>query len=390
MAMSTKDTEEIRQSVKLGAGLATLCKLKLSPEKKNLMVNSVFYDVINIQNNKESSSIFIKLFGDFYDPTNRRFVLNNNTSFSFCAKEVADVLGIENTGPDFNAPAAKKVPQFVKDLVIGYGVDSSGKISTTTIKELLKKMNVDDEESRLNFKKVLCYFLIEMFLIPSPDPKKPRTGSWSMVEDLDVYEKVNWAKAIYEDLHESFNKLKTATVGKQHNFKACAPVFEAVVFERIPSLKPNLSSYPYPPIQKYDAKRKDWELLKSIKADEITPCSYCGDGVEGLFGFRGGRSGGKNPVKRLRGRSSTSSGERRLKCSENFEELVIGMEERENISKQLTRLFDTDQLSARQVNDTINNFFPETGQMMVRARMWSKMSEAKQVAFIKDFSPSTN
>ncbi|KAL5098626.1 hypothetical protein RYX36_002953 [Vicia faba] len=245
------------------------------------MVNSVFYDVINIQNNKESSSIFIKLFGDFYDPTNRRFVLNNNTSFSFCAKEVADVLGIENTGPDFNAPAAKKVPQFVKDLVIGYGVDSSGKISTTTIKELLKKMNVDDEESRLNFKKVLCYFLIEMFLIPSPDPKKPRTGSWSMVEDLDVYEKVNWAKAIYEDLHESFNKLKTATVGKQHNFKACAPVFEAVVFERIPSLKPNLSSYPYPPIQKYDAKRKDWELLKSIKADEITPCSYCGDGVEG-------------------------------------------------------------------------------------------------------------
>ncbi|CAI8591254.1 unnamed protein product [Vicia faba] len=34
-----------------------------------------------------------------------------------------------------------------------------------------------------------------------------------------------------------------------------------------------------------------------------------------------GRSGGKNPVKRLRGRSSTSSGERRLKCSENFEEL---------------------------------------------------------------------
>jgi hypothetical protein len=53
-----------------------------------------------------------------------------------------------------------------------------------------------------------------------------------MVEDLNIYEKVNWAEAIYDELHVSFNKLKNAIktgFGKQHNFKGCAPVFKVIV-----------------------------------------------------------------------------------------------------------------------------------------------------------------
>lgn len=196
------------------------------------MRDSVFSHVTNIQNDKQSSASLIKLFSDFYDPTTRRFVLNNNTSFSFCAKEVADVLGLENTGLSLSTPAAKRVPKFVYDLMKECDLGSSREISTATIKKLLSQMDVNDEESKLNFKKLFCYFLIEMFFIPSPDPKKPRTSAWAMVEDLNIYEKVNWAEAIYDDLHVSFNKLKNEIktgFAKQHNFKGCAPVFEVIV-----------------------------------------------------------------------------------------------------------------------------------------------------------------
>jgi prophage antirepressor-like protein len=112
------------------------------------MRDSVFSHVTNIQNDKESSSSLIKLFSDFYDPTTRRFVLNNNTSFSFCAKEVADVLGLENIGLSLSTSAAKRVPELVYDLMKECDLGSSRKISTTTIKKLLSQMDVNDEESK--------------------------------------------------------------------------------------------------------------------------------------------------------------------------------------------------------------------------------------------------
>jgi prophage antirepressor-like protein len=112
------------------------------------MRDSVFSHVTNIQNDKESSASLITLFSDFYDTTTRRFVLNNNTSFSFCAKEVADVLGLENIGLSLSTSAAKRVPEFVYDLMKECDLGSSRKISTTTIKKLLSQMDVNDEESK--------------------------------------------------------------------------------------------------------------------------------------------------------------------------------------------------------------------------------------------------
>jgi hypothetical protein len=94
---------------------------------------------------------------------------------------VADVLGLENTGLSLSTPAAKRVPKFVYDLMKECDLGSSREISTATIKKLLSQMDVIDEESKLNFKKLFCYFLIEMFFIPSLNPKKPRTLAWAMV-----------------------------------------------------------------------------------------------------------------------------------------------------------------------------------------------------------------
>ncbi|GAU25837.1 hypothetical protein TSUD_31010 [Trifolium subterraneum] len=143
-------------------------------------------------------------------------------------------------------------------------------------------MSIEGEQSQSNFKQLISYFLIEQFLLCSPDPKKPRVSSWGMVEDMNAFEEVNWANAIYDNICESFEKLKAALheVHKQHYFHGCAPVFEVIIFKRIKPLAPNANpSFAYLPIESYKPKR-DRKPLEMLKASEITPCSYYGDGVE--------------------------------------------------------------------------------------------------------------
>jgi hypothetical protein len=68
----------------------------LTKEKKMLMKNSMFYKLTQVENSKESSSILIASLCQLYDPIQRRFVFNNKTTFQFCTKEVANVLGIKD------------------------------------------------------------------------------------------------------------------------------------------------------------------------------------------------------------------------------------------------------------------------------------------------------
>ncbi|KAI5381945.1 hypothetical protein KIW84_UN0303 [Lathyrus oleraceus] len=160
-------------------------------------------------------------------------------------------------------------------------------------------MTIEDEQSRSNFKQLLTYFLIEQFVLCSLDPKKPRVASWGMVEKMNALEEVNWAKVIFDNTCDSFRKLKNEIDkgdGKQHYFYGCAPAFEAIVFRRIESLRPEpYLGFVYLPIEMYKAKRKNWKALELVEASEIIPCQWCvaaetedesltedvGDGVEG-------------------------------------------------------------------------------------------------------------
>ncbi|KAK2434141.1 hypothetical protein QL285_019321 [Trifolium repens] len=130
-------------------------------------------------------------------------------------------------------------------------------------------MTIDDEQSRSNFKQLLSYFLIERFLLCSPDPQKTRVSSWGMVEDMNAFEEVNWAKIIYDNICESFGKLKVVMhKQQQHYFHGCAHVFEAIVFKRIKPLEPKANpSFAYLPIESYKPKR-DWKPLEILKASE--------------------------------------------------------------------------------------------------------------------------
>jgi len=198
--------------------------LQLDCEKKALMKKSIFYNLLQVTYRRESSASLISLFCEVYDPVKKSFVFNNNMSFSFC---VGEVLGIKNTRNSLEYTAAERFPEFVYELKENFDPDDSRQIKTKSIKIFLEKITIDDEQSRSNFKQLLSYFLIEQFLLCCPDPKKTCVSSWGMVEDMNAFEEVNWAKTIYDNICESFGKLKAVMhKQQQHNFLGCAPVFE--------------------------------------------------------------------------------------------------------------------------------------------------------------------
>lgn len=130
------------------------------------MSNSVFRGFLEIENGRESSATLISSFCDIYEPATKVFVLNNYASFSFCVKEVAYVIGMENTGTSSLAISHEgKFPQFIFDLKKELNLPESKKLKTTDIKTILEKMDITDEQSKTNFKKLLSFFLIELILL---------------------------------------------------------------------------------------------------------------------------------------------------------------------------------------------------------------------------------
>ncbi|MCI10373.1 hypothetical protein A2U01_0031466, partial [Trifolium medium] len=126
-------------------------------------------------------------------------------------------------------------------------------------------MSVDDEHNKLYFKQLLSYFLVEQFLLCASDAKTLRSSSWVFVKDLEAFEQINWAKAVFDHLCESLKDLKEKMRKPgQHCFKGAAP---ALIYERIPSMRPPVK-FSDPPIQKYSAQRSVVLNLDKLTAEQ--------------------------------------------------------------------------------------------------------------------------
>ncbi|KAL5069794.1 hypothetical protein RYX36_020681 [Vicia faba] len=122
------------------------------------MSNSVFRGFLEIENSRESSATLISSFCYIYEPATKVFVLNNHASFSFCVEEVAYVIGMENTGTGLAISRERKFPQFIFDLKKDLNLPESKKLKTADVKTILEKMDITDEQSKTNFKKLLTFF----------------------------------------------------------------------------------------------------------------------------------------------------------------------------------------------------------------------------------------
>nr|GFB32681.1 hypothetical protein [Tanacetum cinerariifolium] len=78
-----------------------------------------------------------------------------------------------------------------------------GLITASHIKDILRKITVGDDESKLHFKKLMIYYLIEEVLLYGGNSKNPRKNVRRLVRNLKKCESVNWVKAIDDHLHLS-------------------------------------------------------------------------------------------------------------------------------------------------------------------------------------------
>ncbi|CAJ2657464.1 unnamed protein product [Trifolium pratense] len=240
-----KDQEPKKKAreIKLTTSLKTVASLGLSDEKKLIMEKSIFSKFLQVKSRRESSATLISGLCNLYNPESKKFVMNNNASLFFCIREVVDVLGIENTGTDYFFPTEKsRHDKFLQEVREIANLDGK-QLTTANLKSKLKDMPVDDDESRLCFRKLISFFIVDQFLVCSGDPKKPAGKSWGPVQDIDVFDKINWAKIVFEHTCDSITHLKNlmcSQPNKQHYFRGFAPILETIVYERIPSIRPQI------------------------------------------------------------------------------------------------------------------------------------------------------
>lgn len=216
------------------------------------MKDSIFESLVSVTNDRESSAILVSKLLNIYDPVKRVFQLNNNICLSFCKKEVAKILGMNDSGISFaiyekTCPKSSEFPTYLEVLRNKFVADANtkdkdantkdrdtntkkkSKITLANIKDILKNMTVDDEESKVQFKRLMTYFLIEGMLLCGSDSKKPRCKTWGLVTNLEECWKVNWAEEVDNHLHFSLRtckeKLKSKP-DKEHAFMGATPVLE--------------------------------------------------------------------------------------------------------------------------------------------------------------------
>ncbi|WCJ18208.1 hypothetical protein M5689_000578 [Euphorbia peplus] len=112
-------TSSSKQPLKLSSSIVRM-KLGLK-ENINLIVSSIFYKLIKINNFKESSApLILDLARSFYGENSFNF--NSDGTFRFCVEEVALVLGTENTRTDYasldNAKSLDSLPEYLNYLKI--------------------------------------------------------------------------------------------------------------------------------------------------------------------------------------------------------------------------------------------------------------------------------
>ncbi|KAJ0575253.1 hypothetical protein HanPSC8_Chr05g0188761 [Helianthus annuus] len=273
--------EKNRQPIKLHSNLKKIVDLGLGEEKVKLMKESVFGNLSSVVNKRESSATLVEVLSKYYNSSNKMFELPNGISFSFCSKEVADIIGMEDKGVDIHEYMQCSKNSFV------FPPKALSKPSPGDLKKKLKDMSIDDDASKKSFKELMSYFLVEQVLLCARDAKKLRKVYWPLVENVDWRENCNWANATWTHLHTFLDDVKKwcATREKQHCYIGAAPVLETIIYERIEKLRPGgVHQIDIPLIQKYTSQRlsvSEWESkFDQLTSADIVICPHC-TSVEG-------------------------------------------------------------------------------------------------------------
>ncbi|KAK9698898.1 hypothetical protein RND81_08G139000 [Saponaria officinalis] len=265
--LTSKDDDDshIKQPLNILATLKRIAHLKLTAPKTELLRNSIFHMLSQVNYERECGASLILALREYFDAKCNTFKFNSDTSLKLCSKEAAVVLGMEDRGKDFN-------PFHYRSYFPRFLVEQNG-----GSEKILTKFT--DSDNELQFRKLLIFFFIDQFLFALSN-KHPRCSLWGIVEDLDEAESINWPKATLQFIYEELAKLDVEkALSNGQTVGAAFPVLKVMVFERISVLQPSLHTSVAPLLQKYNTdklKLKDWrQKLRELMPENISPCEFC-------------------------------------------------------------------------------------------------------------------
>lgn len=276
-----------KQPFKLISNVKKIADLSLDDDKLTLMKDSTFGNLSAVNYSRESSALLAKALCRLYDDNNNVIKLNEDTTFTFCSKEVATALGMLEGQPDY-ADYINEAPSIIRTLFSGFQEDfqdiNFAKMQAATVKRILKECKVDNEDRRQRFKILMIQFLLEEVLIPRDFAVRPEPYRWNMVHSLTEVEQVKWPQKITDVLLHGLAKgkrfLEVELVENpklQHHFSGAFCALEAIMYERIEKLRPDVHMENAIPVAKYKPKR--WSNvvgdLCNLKASDITRCPHC-------------------------------------------------------------------------------------------------------------------
>ncbi|KAK9756750.1 hypothetical protein RND81_01G118500 [Saponaria officinalis] len=258
----TRQIKKLKGTVLVPVSLKSF--VKLDNEKTDLMSYSVFHPLLQLENRKDCSNTLIEELCRHYDSSSKSIKLSDNASLHFCAKEVETLLDLKATTEDDFKPGKSQTALhgFVIAL-LKHHCDESWKnnskaMTPAQLEKILAGMSIEDERSKKEFNKLMSFYIVDQFLFPGSN-KHCKNKHWDVVDDLDKFERINWAKALTDIIRKSLEKvheaLKREAVPKETDFPGCASVLEALVYDRIKKFQPGISNHSYPKIQMFSPQR---------------------------------------------------------------------------------------------------------------------------------------
>lgn len=229
------------QPIKSSSNLKKLKGLNLTESKKKLMETSIFRKLVNVQNFRESSGTLVfslatclKVTGKEMETGKITFEFKNST-FSFCVKEVEQVLGMENTGISVSeyvkAFEEKDFKKYIPDFLECFKLDSINSLSSKVLKDKLRTMEINNDNDKAFFQKIMHVFSIDQMLLPSTNYQVVSPKYIYLVDAPEMINRCNWPQAVFEGLFNALvgtqNFLKSKSK-KQHVFCGALPILEVL------------------------------------------------------------------------------------------------------------------------------------------------------------------
>ncbi|KAH9626572.1 hypothetical protein KSS87_015662 [Heliosperma pusillum] len=254
--------------------------------KLNIFKDSPFLCLLSADSKPRSNPVF-KLLACSYDRQKEAFCLDGKY-LKLCADEAAHVLGMRNDGTEASISSTVVTPPPSYYINLVDNGEEKSLLTKSSIQGVLTKMVINDD-NKDDFKRIMYVYLYKYVFAVKSTKKTVGDHAFSLVEDIDSFEKTNWVKLMFERTMAEVRKLanihQKRTCIKKVSLNCFTPLLEAWYYYRTNSTVDKIlfqdnSSVPLHfsrvPLHFYKSDSRFEKLKKRLKAKHIKHgCASC-------------------------------------------------------------------------------------------------------------------